>query len=156
MKKMKEWSLKKWGVFPALHTNSTTGHFYSQHYKTTTFKWIYKFCNDFWNQLSVVIAWRENICNLIGWYGVHIGWVHISHISRSAIRNHKIKVLDSETIKQKHMLCLMTSNGINHSYKNVHFWLYFPVLLTICHAINQLSHGGIVQYVIYFSRKITR
>ena len=51
----------------------------------------------------------------------------------------------------------MTSNGIEHSYKNVYFWLLFLFFLIyvsweLCHPINQLSHGGIVQYGIYFSR----
>ena len=66
---------------------------------------MYAACNfstkNFFGQLTPtpplrsVIAWRENICNLIGSYGVHI-----SHILRSAITIAKLKYCTGKTLKR--------------------------------------------------------
>ena len=43
----------------------------------------------------IIIAWRENICNLIGWHRVHI-----SHILRSAIWIRKLEYCTGNTLKR--------------------------------------------------------
>ena len=47
----------------------------------------------------------------------------------------------------------MHSEPLNRKRKINDVWyILIKMVLRMCHAINQLSHGGIVQYRIYFSR----